>query len=580
MNIAEVFFVIAAVILILMALMALLAIVSRNIVKVPPNMVAVFSGRKRTVTDPATGQRRTVGYRIVKGGSSVRIPIIERVDFLSLNVMTIPLKIASAYTKEGVPVSVDAVANVKIGSDDVMVMNAIERFLGMPQEQIRNVIFQTLEGHLRSILGTLTVEQINADRQAFAQRLAAESAQDLSRMGIEIDVLTIQQISDPQGYLDALGQRRTAEVKRDAEIGKAEAERDARKRRAQAMQEAAVAEAMAEAEIAAAQKETNAKKARFDAEVEAEKARASQAGPLAEAEARRQVVVAEQQVELARTEAAIAVQEMEARRREKELEATVLKQAEAERQATIITAEGEKQAAIVKAEGDRQATITRAEAEARQRELVGQGEAARIRQVGQAEADAKKALADAVQAELLAQAEGQKAALLAEAEGKRAALIAEAEGKRALAAALNAYGPTAMQLLMYQAFVEQLPKVVEAAARPLAQIERVVLIDSNGAGGDGQSALNRYATGLPLIVQQMTESFAALTGIDLVKLAQERLGQPGDGDVSSDGAAPSPAEAHATESSGDPSQSAAADNLEPGEEPADAAGEPPPSPRA
>ncbi|MCM8750328.1 SPFH domain-containing protein [Thermomicrobiaceae bacterium CFH 74404] len=580
MNIAEVFFVIAAVILILMALMALLAIVSRNIVKVPPNMVAVFSGRKRTVTDPATGQRRTVGYRIVKGGSSVRIPIIERVDFLSLNVMTIPLKIASAYTKEGVPVSVDAVANVKIGSDDVMVMNAIERFLGMPQEQIRNVIFQTLEGHLRSILGTLTVEQINADRQAFAQRLAAESAQDLSRMGIEIDVLTIQQISDPQGYLDALGQRRTAEVKRDAEIGKAEAERDARKRRAQAMQEAAVAEAMAEAEIAAAQKETNAKKARFDAEVEAEKARASQAGPLAEAEARRQVVVAEQQVELARTEAAIAVQEMEARRREKELEATVLKQAEAERQATIITAEGEKQAAIVKAEGDRQATITRAEAEARQRELVGQGEAARIRQVGQAEADAKKALADAVQAELLAQAEGQKAALLAEAEGKRAALIAEAEGKRALAAALNAYGPTAMQLLMYQAFVEQLPKVVEAAARPLAQIERVVLIDSNGAGGDGHSALGRYATGLPLIVQQMTESFAALTGIDLVKLAQERLGQPDGGDVSSDGAAPSPAEAQAPEAGGDPSPGAAADDPAPGEESAGASEAPPASPRA
>ncbi|GBD15731.1 Inner membrane protein YqiK [bacterium HR26] len=580
MNITEVFFVIAAVILILMALMALLAIVSRNIVKVPPNMVAVFSGRKRTVTDPETGQRRTVGYRIVKGGSSVRIPIIERVDFLSLNVMTIPLKIASAYTKEGVPVSVDAVANVKIGSDDVMVMNAIERFLGMPQEQIRNVIFQTLEGHLRSILGTLTVEQINADRQAFAQRLAAESAQDLSRMGIEIDVLTIQQISDPQGYLDALGQRRTAEVKRDAEIGKAEAERDARKRRAQAMQEAAVAEAMAEAEIAAAQKETNAKKARFDAEVEAEKARASQAGPLAEAEARRQVVVAEQQVELARTEAAIAVQEMEARRREKELEATVLKQAEAERQATIITAEGQKQAAIVRAEGERQATITRAEAEARQRELVGQGEAARIRQVGQAEADAKKALADAVQAELIAQAEGQKAALLAEAEGKRAALIAEAEGKRALAAALNAYGPTAMQLLMYQAFVEQLPKVVEAAARPLAQIERVVLIDSSGTGGDGHSALGRYATGLPLIVQQMTESFAAMTGIDLVKLAQERLGQPEGGDVSSDGAAPSPAEAQAAEAGSDPPPGAAADNPEPEEQPAGTSEEPPASPRA
>ena len=512
MTILEVLFALAAVLFTLLALAALLAIVSRNIVKVPPNMVAVFSGRKRLITDPETGQRRTVGYRLVKGGSSVRIPIIERVDFLSLNVMTIPLKITSAYTKEGVPVSVDAVANVKVGSDDIMLMNAIERFLGMSQDQIRSVIFQTLEGHLRSILGTLTVEQINADRQAFAQRLAAESAADLSRMGIEIDVLTIQQISDPQGYLDALGQRRTAEVKRDAEVGRAEAERDARVRRAQAMQQAAVAEAMADAETAAAQKEAEVRKARYAAEIEAERARATQAGPLAEAEARRQVVVAEQQVELARTEAAIAVQEMEARRREKELEATVLKGAQAEREATVIRAEGEKQAAILRAEGDRQATIVRAEAASRERELLGAGEAARIRQVGQAEADAKKALAEALQAELVAQAEGQ-----------RAAMLAEADGKRALAEALNAYGPVAMQLLMYQAFVEQLPKVVEAAARPLTQVERVVVFDS-GTGPDGASGLGRYATQLPIIVQQLVESFSAMTGIDLTTAVRERLG--------------------------------------------------------
>lgn len=511
MTILEVLLALAAVLFILLALAALLAIVSRNIVKVPPNMVAVFSGRKRSIIDPETGQRRTVGYRLVKGGSSVRIPIIERVDFLSLNVMTIPLKITSAYTKEGVPVSVDAVANVKVGSDDIMLMNAIERFLGMSQDQIRSVIFQTLEGHLRSILGTLTVEQINADRQAFAQRLAAESAADLSRMGIEIDVLTIQQISDPQGYLDALGQRRTAEVKRDAEVGRAEAERDARVRRAQAMQQAAVAEAMADAETAAAQKEAEVRKARYAAEIEAERARATQAGPLAEAEARRQVVVAEQQVELARTEAAIAVQEMEARRREKELEATVLKGAQAEREATVIRAEGEKQAAILRAEGDRQATIVRAEAASRERELLGAGEAARIRQVGQAEADAKKALAEALQAELVAQAEGQ-----------RAAMLAEADGKRALAEALNAYGPVAMQLLMYQAFVEQLPKVVEAAARPLTQVERVVVFDS-GTGPDGASGLGRYATQLPIIVQQLVESFSAMTGIDLTTAVRERL---------------------------------------------------------
>ncbi|MEI2618105.1 MAG: SPFH domain-containing protein [Thermomicrobiales bacterium] len=512
------------VLFVLAALAGLVALVNTNIIKVPPSTVAIFSGRKRIIDNPETGERQTVGYRIIKGGSSVRIPILERVDYLSLNVITIPLKIQSAYTKEGVPVAVDAVANVKVGSDDYSIGNAIERFLSMDPDQIRNVIFQTMEGHLRSILGTLTVEEINTDRQAFAQRMTAESAQDLRRMGIDIDVLTIQQISDPNGYLDALGQRRTAEVKRDAEIGRAEAERDARTRSALAMQAAATAEAQADAQISSAQRDTNVAKAGFDASVQAERSKASQAGPRAEAEAQREVVIAQQQVELARTEASIAVQEMEVKRKERELEATVLKQADAERQATIVTAEGAKQAAILQAEGDRQATVTRAEAQSRERELLGAGEASRIRQEGIADADAKKALAEALQAELTAAAEGARAKLLAEAEGRRAALFAEADGKRQMAEALNAYEARAMQLLMYQTFVEQLPKIVEAAALPLSTIDRVVMIDSGNGASDGGGAIGRYANELPLIVERMTESFAAVTGVDLKQAFADRVG--------------------------------------------------------
>jgi flotillin len=519
-------------IFILLAIFALVTIVGRNIIKVPPSTVAIFSGRKRTIIDAVTGQKERVGYRIIKGGSALRIPILERVDYLSLNVMTIPLKIQSAYTKEGVPVSVDAVANVKIGSDDESIGNAIERFLGMQTDQIRHVIFQTMEGHLRSMLGTLTVEEINTDRQAFAARMTAESAQDLSRMGIEIDVLTIQQITDPNGYLDALGQRRTAEVKRDAEIGRAEADRDSRTRSAAAMQMASTAEARAEAEIASAQRDTRVAKATYEASVRAEEARAAQAGPLADAEAQKQVVVAQQNVELARTEAAISVQEMEARRKERELDATVLKQAEAERQATVITAEGAKQAAILQAEGEQQSIVTRAQAKSRELELIGSGEAARVRQEGIGDAEAKKALAEATQAELVAQAEGSRAKLLAEAEGKRANLLAEAEGKTRLAEALNAYGPEAIQLLMYQAFMEQLPKVVEAAAMPLSTIDRVVLIDQGGgdgrANGDG-GTLGRYANELPIIVQRLTENFAAVTGIDVMQLVRDHANVPQDG---------------------------------------------------
>ena len=523
------------ILLLLGALAGLLLIVNTNIIKVPPSTVAIFSGRKRIIANQETGEKETVGYRIVKGGSSVRIPILERVDYLSLNLITIPLRISGAYTKEGVPVSVDAVANVKIGGDDFSIGNATERFLGMPQEQIQNVIFQTMEGHLRSILGTLTVEEINTDRQVFAQRMTAESSEDLRRMGIDIDVLTIQQITDPNGYLDALGQSRTAEVKRDAEIGRAEADRDARTRSAAASQMASTAEARAEAEIAAAQRDTRVKVAQFEASVQSEQARSSQAGPLADAESQRQVVIAQQAVELARTEAAIAVQEMEARRMERQLEATVLKQAEAERQATVIGAEAAKQASILQAEGEQQAIVTRAQAMSRERELIGTGEAARVRQEGLADAEAKTALAEATRAELVAQADGTRAKLLAEAEGTRAQLLAEAEGKEKLAEALNAYGPEAIQLLMYQAFMEQLPKVVEAAAMPLSTIDRVVLFDG-GSNGNGGGTINRYASEIPMIVQQMTERFSAITGIDVMQAVKDMVGQPdanGTGDKAS-----------------------------------------------
>lgn len=520
---------ILAILGIVIALVAVLTvIVNRNIIKVAPNTVAIFSGRKRLIEDPQTGEKHMVGYRIIRGGSAVRIPVIERVDYLSLNIMTIPLRIESAYNIEGVPVSVSAVAAVKVGGDDYSIGNAIERFLGMTPEQIQDVIFQAMEGHLRSILGTLTVEEINTDRQAFAQRMTAESAQDLARMGIIIDVLTIQQITDSNGYLDALGQKRTAEVKRDAEIGRADADRDARQRSAAASRDASTAEAQAEALIAEAQKDSNVKKAAYQASVLAEEARAAQAGPLADAEAQRSVVVARQNVELARTEAAIKVQEMEAQRMERELEATVLKQAEAERQATVITAEGAKRAEIITAEGAQQAVVMRAQAESQERELLGTGEASRIRQIGQAEADAKKAEADALRSELLAQAEGARAKLIAEAEGLRASLLAEAEGRHKLAEALNTYSPEAIQLLMYQAFIEQLPKVVEAAALPMSQIDKVVLIDGGGSNGHGSSpnggTLGRYANQLPIIVEQMAERFAAVTGIDLKEMARDKTG--------------------------------------------------------
>ncbi|HEU4391928.1 MAG TPA: SPFH domain-containing protein, partial [Blastocatellia bacterium] len=334
------------VLFIVIAVLMVFYLFSRNYIKVPPNSAAVFSGRKRKLPDG-----RVVGYRLVKGGAALRIPLLEKVDYMALNVMTIPLEIKRAYTLKGVPVSVKAVANVKIKSDDISLQAAAERFLGMSVAEVQRVIFQTLEGHLRAILGTLTVEEINNDRQSFAQKLTTEAASDLERMGIGVDVLTIQEISDEEGYLDALGKRRTAEVKRDAQIGEAEATRDSKIQASVAMQDGEKVKLDSEANIANAQRDLEVRKAQFNAEVETERAKSAQAGPLASAKARQSVIAEEVRVSKIRTQEEISVQEQEVLRREKELEATVVKPADAERTAAILRAEAAKQAAILEAEG-------------------------------------------------------------------------------------------------------------------------------------------------------------------------------------------------------------------------------------
>ena len=352
---------------------------SRNYIKVSPNSVAVLSGRKRKLSDG-----RVVGYRMVKGGAALRIPLLEKVEYLSLNVMTIPLEIKRAYTLKGVPVSVKAVANVKIRSDDTSLQAAAERFLSMTHDQIRQVIFQTLEGHLRSILGTLTVEEINNDRQSFAQKLTSEATADLEKMGLGVDVLTIQEISDEEEYLNALGKRRTAEVKRDATIGEAEATRDAKIKSSQELQEGEKARFTADAEIAQSQRDFLIRQAQYQAEVETEKARAAQAGPLSQAKARQGVVAEEVKIERQRTQEMIAVQEQEVLRKQKELEATVIKPAEADRQSAIVRAEAAKQAAILEAEGRRSAIIATAEAEQEKLRKEGLGRAAAVEAEGKA----------------------------------------------------------------------------------------------------------------------------------------------------------------------------------------------------
>ncbi|HEU4794808.1 MAG TPA: SPFH domain-containing protein [Pyrinomonadaceae bacterium] len=478
-----------------------LMLLSRNYVKVSPNQAAVISGRSRKLADGTV-----VGYRLVRGGATLIVPFLEKVEYLNLNVLTVPLATSRAYTVQGVPVSVKAVANVKIKGDDDSMRAAAERFLGMKPEEFHKLVFQTLEGHLRAILGTLTVEEINNDRQSFAQKLTTEAAGDLEKMGIGLDALTIQEISDEEGYLDALGKRRTAEVQRDAEIGQAEALRDSKIKAALAMQEGERVRLASEAEIAASTRATEVKRAQYLAEIQREKATAEQAGPLADAKARQEVVAEEVRVEKIRTQEQISVQTQEVLRKEKELEATVVKKAEAERRARVLAAQGQQEAAILEAEGRKQALIATAEAESQKLQREGAGRASAVEAEGRAEAAKIRALG-------LAEAEKIEAQGLAHAKAVEAQGLAEAAAIKEKAAAWREFNDAAR----LQTILEKLPSIIEATAPalkaisdPLGNIEKVVMIDHGGDGNGGGSGLNRFAQTGPTLIYALLQQLQAL----------------------------------------------------------------------
>jgi flotillin len=473
-----------AVIALMFVLLVLAFVYSSRYKKVGPNQVLVISGRGQAVRDPATGVTTRRSYRMVRGGGTFVWPVLERVDEISLEIMTIDVMTTKVYTKVGVPVNVDGVAQVKVRGDDVSISTAAEQFLSKSVDEIKNVALQTLEGHLRAILGTLTVEEIYRDRDAFAQRVQEVAAGDLQNMGLGIVSFTIRDIHDDQGYLDALGQARIAEVKRDATIGQALAARDATIRSAQANQEGQAAKFEADTKIAESNKSYSVQKAAYDGEVNRQKAQAELAYVLQQNITNQQVKAEEIQVQVVEKSKQIELQQQEVLRRQQELDATVRKPAEAE-SARIQTL----------ASATKFQTLTQAE-----------GQAAAARSIGQGEADATKARG-------LAQADVVRAQGLAQAEVIQAQGFAEAEAMKKKAAAWQEYN----QAAIIQQLIEALPKVAAAIAQPLAQTDRIVII-SGGPGGPGEGAgASRLTQDITNIVAQVPATVEALTGIDLVE---------------------------------------------------------------
>jgi len=206
-----------AVLAVIGSLILIAMILKRIIYICPPNEVLIFSGGHRRL-----GDNRIIGYRVVQGGRGIRIPLIEVVDRMDLTNMMIELRVAGAYSKGGIPLNVQGVANVKVSSKSDQLANAVERFLGMNREQIMAIARETLEGNLRGVLSTLTPEEVNQDREKFAGELLHEADHDLARLGLELDTLKIQHVSDDKGYLGSIGRRSTAELFKRSRIAEAE----------------------------------------------------------------------------------------------------------------------------------------------------------------------------------------------------------------------------------------------------------------------------------------------------------------------------------------------------------------------
>ena len=347
-------------------LLLLIAFVASRYKVAGANEAIIVAGSRGSKVRDERGQTVSApgdkGVKVVVGGGTLVFPLINRVGKLKLTARQISVQLADAVTSQGIKVQVQGVATFKIGRDVESLRNAAERFLDAKPEQVDSIVKNVLEGSLRSIVGTLTIEELIRDRQKLLQQVQDAAKGDLATSGLQIDAFTIQSFSDESNYIELLGQQSVATVSRDARMAKASTD-----------QEAAVREAQAQQIKINAARDVSLREAETRTQVAAAQARADQSGPLAQAEATQEVV--RKQTELA---------QLEADRKEKELLSTTVKPAAAEAQAVIARAEGAKRARIASAEADAETT-----------RLEGGAEAQIVLTKGEAEAKALAMRADA-----------------------------------------------------------------------------------------------------------------------------------------------------------------------------------------
>src|SRR5947199_4825512 len=412
------------------------------------------------------------GTRIIKGRGSVIFPMVENCRLLSLELMSFDVAPQQdLYTKQGVAVTVEAVAQIKVKSDPESIQTAAEQFLTKTPQEREGLIRLVMEGHLRGIIGQLTVEEIVKQPEMVGDRMRSTCADDMSKMGLEVISFTIKEVRDKNEYISNMGRPDVARIKRDADVAAAEAERDTAIKRAEAQRASAIAKAQADqervlaetlsmAKQSEAQRDLEVKKATYAETVKRQQAQADKAYEIQQNISQQQVVAEQVKVQQIEKEQQIKVQEAEITRHEKELIATVLKGAEVEKQRVLNIADAERQRAIAQAEGQAQAI-----------RMQGEAEAEIIFKKGEAEAKAMNVKAEAYQ------------------QWNQAAVVDK--------------------------LITNMPEMVRAMAAPLANVDKITIVST----GNGTTAAASKITGdMAAMAAQVPAFFEALSGIQMFEL--------------------------------------------------------------
>ena len=482
-------------ILMVFFVVVILAIIIRTItsryVRIPPEQALVVYGGGRT--------------EVVTGGARIVWPLLQDSYPLDLRAFQVQLHLKDAPNLDRIPITLIAMATCKISKKPELLLKAAENFGRSKSEDIDSKIANVLEGHLRVVVGQIDMDTILSKRDEFNARISTESATELENLGVEIIVLNIQEVSDPNGVIQALGAPKIAQIKANAAIKAAEETRRQTVETTNAEREGAMTKAQNQTQIAEAERNRDLQTSKYDAEVAKQKATTSKAGPLADAEAQKAVVTAEVAVEVARAEAETGLQEKVGAKNEAEYKATILKKAEAERQQTIIIAEGAASARTTKAEAERTALQAEGFGQAEKEKAIGLAKAEVTKQSGLAEAEVarQKGLADATitEARLLAEAKGTQAEALAKAAGVQAELLAQAEGRLKLVQAYAGMDEEQRRLFITTVILDRLPEIITqlgAAGQQIMQpiaasitaslshIQSLTVYDApNSGNGDG-----------------------------------------------------------------------------------------------